>query len=72
MDNDAIKNANDNSDSHDIINPLKDKDLLFHIDRITGHQRLCIPSPVIKDILKLVYDDGYPGFERYFENILRS
>ena len=57
------------SQSHNVI---KTNNLLFYIDRIISYQRLYILLLVVKDILKLVYKDGHPGFEKCFKNISRS
>ena len=40
--------------------------LLFHINRMTGLQRLCIPSNLIQQILTLAHNNGHPGFQRCY------
>ena len=37
--------------------------LLFHINRRTGLQRLCIPSSLVKDIIGLAHNSGHPGLK---------
>ena len=48
---------------------LPDRFLIFHINRLNGHQRLCIPSAVVKDIPTIGHGDGHPGFARCFDKI---
>ena len=43
--------------------------LIFHVDKATGIQRLYIPTNVIKDIFIIAYRNGisHLGFQRYYE-----
>ncbi len=52
--------------------PGEDHDLIYHVDRFTGLQRLCIPQPLIKEILALAHGDGHPGFQRCHEIVTKS
>lgn len=53
--------------------PPPDKSrLLYHINRMTGVQRLCIPSAVAPDILAIAHGNGHPGFSCCYEIITRS
>ena len=47
-------------------------DLIYHIDRVTRHQRLCIPAGLVKEILQLAHGNGHPGFQRCYEIIAGS
>lgn len=47
-------------------------DLIFHVNRLTGVRRLCIPSTVTKDVLALAHGAGHPGFARCFEIVSRA
>ena len=46
--------------------------LLYHIDRVTGVQRLCIPPKMLPEIFKIAHSNGHPGFRRCFEIISRA
>lgn len=46
--------------------------LIFHLDRLTGVRRLCIPSSVAPELLAIAYGEGHPGFSRCHEIISRS
>ena len=49
-----------------------DKGLIFHKNKFTGIERLCIPRPVIKQVLEIAHGDGHPGFERCFQTVAKS
>ena len=51
---------------------LLDDDLLYHVDRVTGLQRLCIPPNVVPDILKIAHGHAHPGFKRCYEIISKA
>lgn len=50
----------------------EDADLIYHIDRIIGIQRLCIPSSLVKEILQLAHGNGHPEFQRCYEIVSAS
>lgn len=52
--------------------PPSPEDLMYHIDRVTGHQRLCIPPALVKEILHLAHGNGHPGFQRCYEIVSTS
>ena len=47
-------------------------DLIFHVDKFTGLERLCIPRPLVKDIFDIAHSEGHPGFERCYDIVSRS
>lgn len=48
-------------------------DLIFHVDKISGCQRLCIPSNLVKEILTAAHDSNdHPGFQRCYELVASS
>ena len=47
-------------------------DLIFHVDRISGKQRLCIPSNVLPEILQMAHGDTHPGFQRCYDIVSGS
>ncbi len=47
-------------------------ELIYHLDRVTGVRRLCIPPAVAPDLLAIVHGEGHPGFARCHEIISRS
>ena len=51
---------------------LLDDDLIYHVDRITGLQRLCIPPNMVPDILKIAHGHAHPGFKRCYEIISKA
>lgn len=53
-------------------NRYTEDDLLYHVDRITGVYRLCIPPAVATDIIAIVHGEGHPGFARCRKIVLRS
>lgn len=53
-------------------NPYTEDDLLYHVDRITGVCRLCIPPAVANDLIAIAHGEGHPGFARCHEIISRS
>ena len=53
--------------------PAPDKSkLLYHVNKLTGVYRLCIPPSVAPDILVIAYGEGHPGFSRCYEIIAHS
>ncbi len=52
--------------------PADKKDLLYHIDKLTGVHRLCISPSVATEIITLAHNADNPGFSRCFEIITRS
>ena len=46
--------------------------LIYHVDRATGHRRLCIPPSVVADVLEIGHGDGHPGFARCYERVSSS
>lgn len=52
--------------------PLGDADLVYNIDRITSHQRLCIPPSLIKEIFQLAHSNSHPSFQRCYKIIAAS
>ena len=51
---------------------IADRDLLYHVDWVTGQRRLCIPSTVTKEIFELAHGSGHPGYQRTHEIISAS
>lgn len=49
-----------------------DPDLIFHKNKFTGVERLCIPQSMIKEVLAIAHGDGHPGFERCFDTVSKS
>lgn len=47
-------------------------DLIFHVNRFTGVQRLCVPEGMVKTILEIAHGDAHLGFERAYEKIASS
>ncbi len=45
---------------------------LYHVDKLTGVYRLCIPTLVATEIITLAHNAGHPGFSRCFEIITCS
>ena len=45
---------------------------IYHVDKVTGHRRLCIPPSVVSEILEIGHGDGHPGFARCYERISSS
>ncbi len=45
---------------------------IFHLDRLTGVRRLCIPLSVVPELLAIAHGEGHPGFLRCHEIISRS
>ena len=45
------------------------QNLFFHVSKLTGVQRLCIPQSMIKTVLEIAHGDGHLGFERSYERI---
>ena len=66
--------ASEYSPQHDLVIPgLHTRPgLLFHIDRMTGLQRLCIPATLVKEILGLAHGSGHPGFQRCYAIVTSS
>lgn len=53
--------------------PIPDKTrLLYHVNRLTGVHRLCIPPSVAPDILAIAHGEGHPGFACCYEIVMRS
>ena len=50
----------------------EDQFLIYHVDRLTGLQRLCIPKSMFGEIFSLCHDDTHPGYERCFDKISSS
>lgn len=36
--------------------------LLYHVNKLTGVYRICIPSSVAPDVLAIDHGEGHPGF----------
>lgn len=53
-------------------NRCTEDDLLYHVDRITGVCRLCIPPLVAKNVITIAHGEGHPGFARCHEIVSRS
>ena len=48
-------------------------DLIFHVDRLSGNQRFCIPSDLVQEILAIAHGtNGHPGFQRCHEIVTAS
>lgn len=53
--------------------PAPDKSkLLYHVNKLTGVHRLCVPPSVAPDILAIAHGEGHPGFARCYKIISRS
>lgn len=46
--------------------------LLYHVDRITGMQRLCIPLKVAPEVIAIAHGEGHPRFAKCHKIILKS
>ncbi len=46
--------------------------LIYHLDRVTGIRRLCIPPAVAPDLLAIAHSEGQPGFACCHKIISRS
>ena len=46
--------------------------LIYHLNRVTGVRRLCIPPAVAPDLLAIAHGEGHPGFARCHKIISRS
>ena len=55
----------------ELLIPDKTK-LLYHVNRLTGIHRLCIPPSVAPDIIAIAHGEGHPGFARCYEIVTRS
>ena len=42
--------------------PVDKKELLYHVDKLTGVHRLCIPPSVATEIITLAHGAGHSGF----------
>ena len=51
---------------------VRKEGLIFHVDKFSGLERLCIPQPLIKQIFDIAHGEGHPGFERCYEIVTRS
>ena len=49
-----------------------DPSLIFHRNKYTGLERLCIPKSLTKEILEIAHGDGHPGFDRTFDTVSKS
>ena len=45
---------------------------IFHVNKFTSLERLCILKPLVKDIFDIAYSEGYPGFKRCYKVVLKS
>ena len=71
--NNEIGASEDGQEQDLVIPDLKTRPgLLFHVDRLTGVQRLCIPTTLVKEILSLAHGNGHPGFQRCYEIVTSS
>lgn len=53
--------------------PAPDKSkLLYHVNKLTGVYRLCIPPSIAPDIIAIAHGEGHPGFSHCYEIIARS
>ena len=55
----------------DVFEPNTNK-LIFHLDRLIGVRRLCIPPSMAPELLSIAHGEGHPGFSRCHEIISRS
>ena len=46
-----------------------DEAFIFHQNKFTGLERLCIPQALVKDIFEIAHGEGHPRFERSFDII---
>ena len=53
-------------------NSSSSEDLIYHIDRVTENQRLCISSALVKEILHLTHENDHPRFQRCYEIVSAS
>lgn len=56
---------------NDLPAPDKSK-LLYHVSKLTGVYRLCIPPSVAPDIIAIAHGEGHPGFSCCYKIIARS
>lgn len=49
-----------------------DSELIFHRNKFSGVERLCIPQPLIKEVLAIAHGNGHPGFERCYDTVAKS
>ena len=71
----AMMDANAKMDGEGAVLPFvrgTDPSLIFHRDKYTGLERLCIPKSLIKEILEMAHGDGHPGFDRTFDTVSKS
>ena len=47
-------------------------DLIFHRNKDTGLERLCIPQGSVKQVLEIAHGNGHPGFERTVDTVAKS
>ena len=47
-------------------------ELIYHVDKHTGHYRICVPADSIQEILQTTHNDGHPGFDKCFDSISRT
>ena len=47
-------------------------DLVYHVDKYTGHYRLCVPDVAVDKILQVTHGNGHPGYERCYEAIAKT
>lgn len=53
--------------------PAPDKSkLLYHVNKITNVNRLCIPPSMAPDILAIAYGESHPGFSCCYKIISHS
>ena len=70
---DLVESTEENTSSTPGISDDKISNLIFHVDKATGIQRLCIPTNVIKDIFMIAHgNNGHPGFQRCHEIVTSS
>ena len=66
------KNEDVSQEASEASNFPQNYNLVYHVDRLSGVQRLYIPQALVKEILAIAYGDGHPGFQRYYEIITKS
>ena len=63
-------NAKHNGEGADLSSVCgTDEALIFHRNKFTGLERLCILQALVKDIFEIAHGEGHPGFERSFNII---
>ena len=64
--------TNDEGVELPFIRGITDSSLIFHRNKFTDLERLCISKSLIKNILEIAHNNDHPGFDRSFEIVFKS